>query len=205
MRTSAPCRSKETSSIANFIKWIPRPPVFGIEVFERQRIGNPIGVESMSLISDDDEHSLAAFAAATNVNQLASVQTIAVEHRVAQGFPKREFNELHLSQNPAGSSDQAHQPVHQRGDQADLAPHPGVHIHRSIRGTKLGEDRLKRSETTNPNHFLQPPFSPYFDPQCPAPGPADLNLRVKKTSGAPIRHTQPNSKKQSRDARKEAC
>jgi hypothetical protein len=90
------------------------PPVFGIEVFERQRIGNPIGVESMSLISDDDEHSLAAFAAATNVNQLASVQTIAVEHRVAQGFPKREFNELLLSQNPAGSSDQAHQPVHQR-------------------------------------------------------------------------------------------
>jgi len=48
-------------------------PVFGAEVLDRQRIGNPIGVESMSLISDDDEHSLAAFAAATDVNQLASV------------------------------------------------------------------------------------------------------------------------------------
>jgi len=28
-------------------------PVFGIEVFDRQRIRNIIGVESMSLVSDD--------------------------------------------------------------------------------------------------------------------------------------------------------
>jgi hypothetical protein len=86
-------------------------PVFGIEVFDRQRVGNLTGVESISLISDDDEHSLAAFAAATNVNQLAYVQAIAVEHRVTQGFPKGEFNELLLSQNTAGASYQAREPV----------------------------------------------------------------------------------------------
>jgi hypothetical protein len=68
----------------------------------------------MSLISDDDEHSLAAFVAATDVNQLASVQAIAVEYRVTQGFPKGEFNELLLSENTAGSNYQAHEPVHQR-------------------------------------------------------------------------------------------
>jgi len=89
-------------------------PVLGTEVFDRQRIGNLIGVESMSLISDDDEHSLAAFAAATDVNQFVGVQAIAVEHRVTQGFPKGEFNELLLFENTAGSSYQAHEPVRQR-------------------------------------------------------------------------------------------
>jgi len=89
-------------------------PVFGIEVFDRQRIRNIIGVESMSLVSDDYKYSLGAFAAAADVNELASVQAIAVEHRVTQGFPKGEFNELLLSENTPGSSDQAHEPVHQR-------------------------------------------------------------------------------------------
>jgi hypothetical protein len=103
-------------------------PVFGTEVFERQRIGNSTWVESLPLISDDDEHSLAAFAAATDVNQLASVQSIAVEHRVTQGFAKGEFNEILLSENTAGSRYQAHEPVNQRRDQADLAPHPGIHF-----------------------------------------------------------------------------
>ena len=46
-------------------------PVFGTEIFERQRIGNLIGIESLSLISDDDEHG--AFAAATDMNQLARI------------------------------------------------------------------------------------------------------------------------------------
>jgi hypothetical protein len=48
----------------------------------------------MSLISDDDEHSVAAFAAATDVNQLAGVQSIAVEHRVTQCFSKGEILRL---------------------------------------------------------------------------------------------------------------
>jgi hypothetical protein len=86
-------------------------PVFGIEVFDRQRVGNLIRVESITLISDDDAHSLAAFAAATKVNQLACVRAIAVEHSVIQGFPKGKFNELLRSQNTAGCSDQAGEPV----------------------------------------------------------------------------------------------
>jgi len=84
----------------------------------------------MSLISDDDEHSLGAFAAATDMNQLASIHAIAVEHRVAHGFAKREFNEPFLSANATGSSDQTHQPVHKRGDQGNFAPQPGVHLER---------------------------------------------------------------------------
>jgi hypothetical protein len=66
------------------------------------------------LISDDDEHSLGAFTAATDMNQLASIHAIAVEQRVTHGFPKREFNELLLSANATGSSDQTHEPVHTR-------------------------------------------------------------------------------------------
>jgi hypothetical protein len=59
----------------------------------------------MSLISDDYEHSLRAFAAATDMNQLASIHAIAMDHRVTHGFPKREFNELLLSANATGSDD----------------------------------------------------------------------------------------------------
>ena len=43
-------------------------PVFGFKVFDRERIRNSIGVETISLISDDNEHSLGALAAATHVN-----------------------------------------------------------------------------------------------------------------------------------------
>jgi hypothetical protein len=68
----------------------------------------------MPLISDNDEHSPGAFAAATDVNQLASIHAIAVKHRVTHGFPKREFNELFLSANAAGFGDEAYEPVHER-------------------------------------------------------------------------------------------
>jgi len=89
-------------------------PVFGFQVFDRQRIRNIIGVESVPLIPDDNEHSLGAFAAATDMNQLARIHAIAMEYRVTHGFPKREFNELLLSGNATGSSDETHEPVHQR-------------------------------------------------------------------------------------------
>jgi len=68
----------------------------------------------MSLISDDYEHSHAAFAAATDMNEFAKFQAIAVDYRVTHGFPKCEFNELLLAVNAMGLSDQAHKPVHKR-------------------------------------------------------------------------------------------
>jgi hypothetical protein len=89
-------------------------PVFGFQVFDRERIRNSIGVETMSLISDDDEHSLGTFAAATDMNQLAGIEAIAVEYRVTHGFSKCEFNELLLAANATGPSDQTHKPVHKR-------------------------------------------------------------------------------------------
>jgi len=66
------------------------------------------------LISDKHEYSLGAFAAATDMNQLASIHPIAMEYRVTHGFPKREFNELLLSGNATGSSDETHEPVRER-------------------------------------------------------------------------------------------
>jgi len=46
------------------------------------------------------------------MNQLAGVQSIAVEHRITQGFAKGEFDELLDSQNTARYSYQAHEPGH---------------------------------------------------------------------------------------------
>jgi len=57
------------------------------------------------------------------VNQLASFQAIAMEHRVIQSFPKGEFSGLHRSENITGPNYQAHEPIHQRCDQADLVAH----------------------------------------------------------------------------------
>jgi hypothetical protein len=102
-------------------------PVFCTKVLESQRIGNSIGVESVSLVSDDDGHTFAVFAPAPDVNQLAAIQPIPVEHRVTQSFPKGEFNGLLRSENITGSNYQAHEPIHQRCDQVDLGSHPGVH------------------------------------------------------------------------------
>ena len=53
--------------------------MFGFQVFHRQRVRNIIGVESIPLVPDDNGHSLGAFAAATDVNQLASIQAIAMD------------------------------------------------------------------------------------------------------------------------------
>ena len=47
--------------------------MFGPEVFDRQRIGYLIGVESLPLIFDTDGHSFPVFAVATDVNQLVSL------------------------------------------------------------------------------------------------------------------------------------
>jgi hypothetical protein len=117
----------ERNTVHGIFHQIEAAPVFGTKVFESQRIGNRIGFESKSLIPDDDGHSLATFAAAADVNQLARVRAIAVEHRVAQSLPKSEFNGLLLSENTPGSNYQAHEPIHKRCDQTDLASHPGVH------------------------------------------------------------------------------
>src|SRR5712692_2375176 len=116
----------------------------------------------MSLVSDDNEHSVAAFAAAANVNQLASVQTIAVNHSVTQSFAKREFNNLLLAADTVRRCDQVHKPVHQRGDQGNLAPHPRVHIQGSTSETGFAEHRLQRFKAANPNHYPQPPFRAYY-------------------------------------------
>src|SRR5260370_4973046 len=66
--TFVPARSKETASMANFMRWMPRP-CSELRFSTARGYRNIIGVESMSLVSDDDEHSLGAFAAATDANE----------------------------------------------------------------------------------------------------------------------------------------
>jgi hypothetical protein len=87
------------------------------------------------------------------MNQLLSVQAIAVEHRVTQRFQEGEFDVLLLSADAARFRDQVHEPVYKRRDQAGIAPHPGAHFERSASEPGFVQHRLKRLETPNPNHF----------------------------------------------------
>jgi hypothetical protein len=87
-------------------------PVFGGQIFERQRIGNLSRVKSLALISDDNKDPLATVATAADMNQLPALQAIAMQHGVTQCFPKRKFNELLFLVNAMRRSDQAHEPVH---------------------------------------------------------------------------------------------
>jgi hypothetical protein len=68
----------------------------------------------MFLISDGDEHSVCSIAAATDMNQFARLQAVAVKDCVTHGFPKGEFNELFFAVNATGLSDQANKQVHKR-------------------------------------------------------------------------------------------
>ena len=47
--------------------------MFGFETFDRQGIGQRLRVESFTLIANHDVHALAVIAAATDVNQFASL------------------------------------------------------------------------------------------------------------------------------------
>jgi hypothetical protein len=100
--SSSPC---EGNFVHRQFHQVDAAPVSGWQVFDRQRVRNIIGIESTSLISDDNKHAGGPLAAATDINQLASFQAIAVEHCVTHGFPKRDFNELLLAGNRTGSSD----------------------------------------------------------------------------------------------------
>jgi hypothetical protein len=68
-----------------------------LEILDRQWIWYVIGIESSSLIRNDHEEFPTRFPTTMNMNQLASIQAIAVKHRVTQGFPKSEFNVLLLA------------------------------------------------------------------------------------------------------------
>jgi len=87
------------------------------------------------------------------MNQLVSVQAIAVEHRVTQRFPEGEFDVLLLSADAARFRDQVHEPVHKGRDQAGIAPHLGAHFERSASELGFVQQRLQRLETPNANHL----------------------------------------------------
>src|ERR1700719_3394155 len=96
--------------MANLIRWMPRP-CSAPRVLNRQRIGDVIRIEPVPLIPDHEGHSLGWFATATDMNQFAGIQAIAVEYRVTQGFAKSEFDELFLPVNAMRGLHQVHEPV----------------------------------------------------------------------------------------------
>jgi hypothetical protein len=97
----------------NFHQMDPTP-AFRAEILNRQGIGYLMRIESSSLIRNDNEDFPAGFATAMNVNRLASLQAIAVEHRVAQCLRQRELDEMLLAANTMRRCGQVHKPVHQR-------------------------------------------------------------------------------------------
>jgi hypothetical protein len=87
-------------------------PVVGVEIFRTQGIGNRIRVKSLSLVLYDEGYSISQFTAATNLNQLTAIHTVAMNHRIVESFPKGQFDGGLLTGNAVRSLDQSHQPVH---------------------------------------------------------------------------------------------
>jgi hypothetical protein len=96
----------------NFHQMDPTP-AFREEILIRQGIGYLIRIESSSLIRNGKENFPTGFATAMNMNQLASLQAIAMEHRVAQCFSQRQLDELLLAADTMRRCDQVHKLVHQ--------------------------------------------------------------------------------------------
>src|SRR5580700_2476711 len=103
-------------------------PVVGTEIFGTRRIGNRFRVKSLSLVLDDQGYPLFQVTAATNLNQLVTIETIAVNHCIVESFPKSQFNRGLLAGNATRSFDQSHQTVDQWGDGFDFTRHPGLDL-----------------------------------------------------------------------------
>src|SRR6516162_671691 len=132
-------------------------PVFCKQIFQSQRIRQLIGIKSVSLISDDKQHSLVMIAAATDMNQPARIQGIAVQHGVIQCFLKRKSNKILFSCDTARSNDQSHEPVHDRRNHGDFSPYPSVNLKRSANETSP-KRCLQRFETADPDHYDLPKY-----------------------------------------------
>jgi len=180
-------------------------PVFGTEVFERQRIGDLTGVESISLISDDDEHSVAAFAAATDANQLASVQAIAMDYRVTQGFPKSKLNELFLSANTARAAIRLiNQSTSGKSDRSRFAPRCATSSGASVKRS-LGSIDRSDLKLANPNHFCNLLPGPTVRRLMSGARASRSEFPREENQRRPIKQAQPSSQKQSRKPRNAAC
>jgi hypothetical protein len=57
-------------------------PVVGADIFGSRGIWHRVRIKSLTLIPDDDGNTLSQFAAATNLNQLLAVHTVAVNNRI---------------------------------------------------------------------------------------------------------------------------
>jgi hypothetical protein len=102
--------------------------VIGFQSFDRQRVGNRIGIKPLPAVCHDNGHSISQRTSTANPNQLVGVHPIAVNDCIAQSFPKCQFNGALISGNAARSFDQSHQPVCHRRDGFDFTRHPGLDL-----------------------------------------------------------------------------
>src|SRR5271155_1446633 len=72
------------------------------------------GVESFSLIRDNDGYFVAGPAAAVDVYFFSWIFLIAVHDRIVERFPKRQLDTELLTRNRLGSFNQHHQAIHER-------------------------------------------------------------------------------------------
>ena len=95
--------------------------MFGLDIFSGQGIGESVGIKSLALVLYDKRHSASQLASTTNLNELASIEMIAMEDRVIQCFPHRQLHTELSAGNTPRRLDDPDQPVNQRRDRFDPA------------------------------------------------------------------------------------
>jgi hypothetical protein len=103
-------------------------PVLSLEIFRSEGIKNCIRIKPSPLVPDDNGQSLSQLTSTANLNQLMCVHPIAVNDRVVDSFPKRQFDCGFLAGNAPRSFDQSHQAVHKRRDSFGLTRYPSVNF-----------------------------------------------------------------------------
>ena len=75
--------------------------MLSLQILESQRIGDPVRVKSNSLVPDDQAQLFPQFTSAINLNQLAGIESVAVNDRIVESLPKGQFNGRFFARNTA--------------------------------------------------------------------------------------------------------
>src|SRR5271156_3666766 len=85
---------------------------------------------------------------------LLSVLPVSVQHRIGQGFAKRDLYVAFVSGNTLRNLDESHQPVHERRDRIDFAWHRQTHAKCRTYADGRSDQRLK---VVLEIHLIRPP------------------------------------------------
>src|SRR5271168_976455 len=153
---------------------------FTADVLDRRRVGDLCRVEPTSLVLDHDGQDSRGVNGTGNVHFLSGVLPIPMNHRVGQGLTKRDLNVVFDSGLTTKYADQAHEPVHKRGNRLDFASHLQIRLNGWTDGLGHGESRFEAASAihccrTSPIHphchpvdHLVAPLLPYSAPHLHA-------------------------------------